>query len=191
MTQVIYPTTNQEDSDTMGNWGRLFSKASNAIVEASDLAQRLDHANSEMEQLRSEVQRVLALNETLANELHEVRTDRDEARAELARANDTIARVQRELETETQITVNLRQDIDGLRRTLSDQLSTHEAQIHEVKERHRQEVDGLQSRVRDREYELMSLHDEYNKVRAKLENIQNILSVVQPQSENAPVQSVA
>ena len=175
----------------MSNWGRLFSKASNAIVEASDLAQRLDHANSEMEQLRSEVQRVLALNETLANELHEVRTDRDEARAELARANDTIARVQRELETETQITVNLRQDIDGLRRTLSDQLSTHEAQILEIKERHRQEVDGLQSRVRDREYELMSLHDEYNKVRAKLENIQNILSVVQPQSENAPVQSVA
>jgi len=124
MTQVVYPTTNQEDSDMFHNWGRLFSKASNAIVEASDLSKQLEQARTEMEQLRSEVQRVLALNETLGQELHQVREERDEARVNLAHAQDTIARVQRELEIETQTTINLRNDVDGLRRTISDELQS-------------------------------------------------------------------
>ena len=191
MTQVVYPTTNQEDSDTMSNWGRLFSKASNAIVEASDLAKALDQARGEMEHLRSEVQRVLALNETLGQELHVVREERDEARVNLAHANDTIARVQRELEIETQTTINLRNDVDGLRRTISDELQSYEAQITELKIRHREEVDVVKRQRDDLGFENEAMHHEINQLKGHLNRIRDALGVVQAQSVDAPVQSVA
>ena len=191
MTQVVYPTTNQEDSDMFHNWGRLFSKASNAIVEASDLAKALDQARAEMEQLRSEVQRVLALNETLANELHEVRTDRDEARHQLAEATETITRVRDALERESQTSTNLRSDIDGLRRTISDELQSHEYQITELKTRHREEVDGVRRQRDDLGYENEALHHEVEQLKGHLNRIRDALGVVQAQSVDAPIQSVA
>jgi len=191
MTQVVYPTTNQEDSDMFHNWGRLFSKASNAIVEASDLSKQLEQARTEMEQLRSEVQRVLALNETLGQELHVVREERDEARVNLAHANDTIARVQRELEIETQTTINLRNDVDGLRRTISDELQSYEAQITELKIRHREEVDVVKRQRDDLGFENEAMHREINQLKGHLNRIRDALGVVQAQSVDAPIQSVA
>ena len=191
MTQVVYPTTNQEDSDMFHNWGRLFSKASNAIVEASDLSKQLEQARTEMEQLRSEVQRVLALNETLGQELHVVREERDEARVNLAHANDTIARVQRELEIETQTTINLRNDVDGLRRTISDELQSYEAQITELKIRHREEVDVVKRQRDDLGFENEAMHHEINQLKGHLNRIRDALGVVQAQSVDAPIQSVA
>jgi chromosome segregation ATPase len=191
MTQVVYPTTNQEDSDMFHNWGRLFSKASNAIVEASDLAKALDQARGEMEQLRSEVQRVLSLNETLGQELHQVREERDEARVSLAHANDTIARVQRELDLEIQTTGNLRNDVDGLRRTISDELQSHETQITELKFRHREEVDAIRRQRDDLGFENEALHHEVTQLQGHLNRIRDALGVVQAQSVDAPVQSVA
>ena len=191
MTQVVYPTTNQEDSDMFHNWGRLFSKASNAIVEASDLSKQLEQARTEMEQLREEVKRVLSLNETLANELHEVRTQRDEYHQLLANAEDTLSRVRRELEVETQTTVNLRSDIDGLRRTISDELQSHEYQITELKTRHREEVDGVRRQRDDLGYENEALHHEVEQLKGHLNRIRDALGVVQAQSVDAPIQSVA
>lgn len=191
-TEIVQvPHSDQEDSHMFGDFARLFSKASNAIVQASDLSKELDQARAEMEQLRHEVRRVLELNETLAQELTQVRNERDEARSQLAQANETIQRVEYALNEEIRTSANLRQDVEGLRRTISDELLSHDNQIRELKERHREEVDGFRRQRDDLGFENEALKHEVFTLRGRLDNIRSALGNVQEQPDAAPVQSVA
>jgi chromosome segregation ATPase len=78
MTDQAINTTGEEDMANMAQ--RFFSRASDAIVQASKLAKVVEDLQAQLTALSAEVAQVKAQNEQLVAELHNVTVERDDFR---------------------------------------------------------------------------------------------------------------